>query len=193
MPSTERWLLREVTVSGSRLDCRIRDGRIAELAPRLSAAADETVIGGDGGELLPGLADHHIHLRALAAARRSLDLDGADLTHVPQDPGTGWLRVVGAGVELQRADLDAVWPERPVRVKHRSGALWTLNSAAITRLGPGASPAEIVTGQFWRAGERLRSMLDLLKRPTWQRSRPSWPVMASPMSPMPVRTPTPRR
>jgi predicted amidohydrolase YtcJ len=161
MPSTERWLLRDVTVSGKRLDCRIHDGRIAELAPRLTTAEGETVIEGHGGELLPGLADHHIHLRALAAARRSLDLKGADLTEVPQDAGTGWLRVVGAGVELKRADVDAVWPQRPVRVQHRSGALWTLNSTALERLGPGASPAEIATGQFWRSGERLRSMLDL--------------------------------
>jgi hypothetical protein len=54
MPSTERWLLRDVAVSGKRLDCRIRDGRIAELAPRLTAADGEMVIEGNGGELLPG-------------------------------------------------------------------------------------------------------------------------------------------
>jgi len=161
MPSTERWLLRDVTVSCKRVDCRIRDGRIAELAPQLTVAEGETVIAGDGGELLPGLADHHLHLRALAAARRSLDLHGADLTRVPQDAGTGWLRVVGAGVELTRADVDAVWPERPVRVQHRSGALWTLNSVALERLGRGASADEVATGQFWRSGERLRAMLDL--------------------------------
>jgi predicted amidohydrolase YtcJ len=161
MPSIDRWLLRDVTVSGTRVDCRIRDGRIAELAPQLIEAGGETVIEGNGGELLPGLADHHIHLRALAAARRSLDLHGADLTEVPRDAGSGWLRVIGAGVELTRADIDAVWPERPVRVQHRSGALWTLNSMALERLGPGASADEVATGQFWRSGERLRAMLDL--------------------------------
>jgi predicted amidohydrolase YtcJ len=117
------------------------------------------VIGGNGGELLPGLADHHIHLRALAAASRSLDLHGADLTE--GGTGTGWRRVVGAGVELKHAEVDAVWPERPVRVQRRSGALWTLNSMALERLGPGAGPDEIATGQFWRSGERLRAMLDL--------------------------------
>jgi predicted amidohydrolase YtcJ len=161
MPSTERWLLRDVAVSGKRVDCRIRDGRIAELAPSLTAADGEMVIAGHGGELLPGLADHHIHLRALAASRRSLDLHGADLSQVPADAGSGWLRVVGAGVELMRADVDAVWPERPVRVQHRSGALWTLNSVALQRLGAGASSDEIATGQFWRSGERLRAMLEM--------------------------------
>ena len=161
MPSGERWLLRSVTVAGRRLDCRIRDGRVAELGAGLPAREGEQVVDGAGGELLPGLCDHHVHLRALAAARRSIDLRGGGLADRPADPpGTGWLRVIGAGVELHRAQLDAVWPDRPVRVQHRSGALWTLNSAAVARLRPGATAEETATGQFWRAGDRLRRLLD---------------------------------
>jgi predicted amidohydrolase YtcJ len=110
---------------------------------------------------LPGLADHHIHLRAAAAARRSLDLGGADLGAADDDGGTNWLRVIGAGVELTRADLDDRWPHRPVRVQHRSGALWTLNSAALATLRPGASEQELRSGQFWRSAARLRSLLDV--------------------------------
>jgi len=162
MPSAERWLLRDVRVGGTRTDCRIRDGRVADLRPRLPAADGERIIIADGGELLPGLADHHIHLQALAAARRSLDLAGAALADAVTDvPGDGWLRVIGAGEELKRADLDAVWPGRPVRVQHRSGALWTLNSPAIGLLRPGATGEEMTTGQFWRSGARLRALLDL--------------------------------
>ena len=161
MPSGERWLLRTVAVAGRRLDCRIRDGRIAELGSGLQAADGEQVVEGSGGELLPGLCDHHVHLRALAAARRSIDLRGGALADRPPDaPGTGWLRVIGAGQEVRRADLDAVWPDRPVRVQHRSGALWTLNSAALAQLRPGVTAEEQATGQFWRAGERLRRLLD---------------------------------
>src|SRR4051794_36411231 len=162
MPSSERWLLRGALVDGRRADCRIRDGRIVELAPGLAPAEGEQTIDATGGELLPGLCDHHLHLRALAAARRSVDLRGGGLADVPPiEPGAGWLRVVGAGDELFRADLDAIWPDRPVRVQHRSGALWTLNSAAIDRLAAGATARERASGQFWRAGDRLRALLDL--------------------------------
>jgi predicted amidohydrolase YtcJ len=161
MPSNERWLLREATVAGRRLDCRIRDGRVAELAPALTGADGEATIDARGGELLPGLADHHIHLRALAAAGRSVDLRGAGIADAPSDDAPGWLRIIGAGDELTRGELDAIWPDRPVRVQHRSGALWTLNSAALAQLGPGATAEELTTGQFWRAGDRLRAMLHL--------------------------------
>ena len=49
-------------------------------------------------------------------------------------PG-GWLRCVGYDDDvagpLDRHALDALVPRRPVRVQHRSGALWVLNSAAL--------------------------------------------------------------
>ncbi len=159
MSSAERWLLRDVMVAGARLDCLIDDGRIAALAPRL-AAADVRVLDAGGGALLPGLADHHIHLFAAAAADESLDLEGSgDLSRLADWPGEGWVRVIGAGVELTRTDLDRVQAERPVRVQHRSGALWTLNSAAVERLAGALTPAERATGQVWRADERLRRAL----------------------------------
>src|ERR1700683_4378966 len=128
MPSAERWLLRDVRIGRARLDCRIRDGRVVQLGKGLAPSEGEFPLDGRGGALIPGLIDHHIHLRAAAAARHSLDLRGGGLDCVPRDSGTGWLRVIGAGVELTRADLDVAWPDRPVRVQHRSGALWTVNS-----------------------------------------------------------------
>src|SRR5690242_3032679 len=99
MPSSEppngRWLLRSVTVDGQRRDCRVRDGRIVELAPILPVHDGEQLVHGAGGELLPGLCDHHVHLRAVAAARRSVDLRGGGLADLPPlEPGPGWLRVV---------------------------------------------------------------------------------------------------
>ena len=53
--------------------------------------------------------------------------------------GTGWLRGIGfhesvAG-PLDRDRLDALVPDRPVRVQHRSGAMWVLNSAALAVTG----------------------------------------------------------
>jgi predicted amidohydrolase YtcJ len=154
-------------VAGTRLDCRIRDGRIVELAPGLPTVDGERSIDGAGGALLPGLADHHLHLRAAAAAARSIDLAGSGLDAeldavpdaVPDVSGSGWLRVIGAGVTLTRAELDPIWPARPVRVQHRSGALWTLNSAALALLRDGATALELATGQFWRSSARLRFLL----------------------------------
>jgi predicted amidohydrolase YtcJ len=66
----------------------------------------------------------------------------ADLARVlaAADVGSdGWLRAVGyheavAG-PLDRTVLDDVSPPVPVRIQHRSGVLWTLNSAGLARVG----------------------------------------------------------
>lgn len=160
MNAAGRYLLRAVEVDGTVLDCRVRDGTVRELRPDLPAVDGEKVLQGHGAALLPGLADHHLHIRALAAARASVDLSGAaDLTAVPVPPGAGWLRMIGAGTELRREAVDRAFPDRPVRVQHRSGALWTLNSAAVDLLAPGLGAAERQTGQLWRADARLRALL----------------------------------
>jgi len=139
------------------VDVRIAGGRITECAPSRSAFADELdeeVIDADGCALLPGLHDHHIHLRALAAAQASAQVgpeqvrDAAGLAarlreHDATLPAGAWLRCVGyhesvAG-PLDRWALDRLLrrPDRPVRVQHRTGALWMVNSAALARLGLG--------------------------------------------------------
>jgi predicted amidohydrolase YtcJ len=154
------WLLRDVAVEGRVVDCRLENRRIAALGPDLRALAGDEILAAHGGALLPGLADHHIHLLATAALANSVDLaGGSDLSVLKDQPGTGWLRVVGAGVELRRQDVDRARDDRPVRVQHRGGALWTLNSAAIALLGTWLGPDERATGQLWRADERLRQLL----------------------------------
>ncbi|MBV9207184.1 MAG: amidohydrolase, partial [Actinobacteria bacterium] len=156
----DRWLLRGVQVDGAVVDCRIGAGMVLELRPGLEPADGERTIAGAGGALLPGLADHHLHLFAAAAARASVDLTGhADLTAIPVPPGTGWLRLIGAGHAVDRSVLDTVFPDRPVRAQHRSGALWTLNSAAINRLAPALDPEQRRTGQLWRSDAMLRAAL----------------------------------
>ncbi len=162
--AAQRWLLRDVRVDGHAVDCRIAAGRVAELGPALGPAADgEHLLDGAGGALLPGLADHHLHLFAAAAARSSVDLTGHhSLAEVVVPGGTGWLRLIGAGPAVDRAQLDAVFPGRPVRAQHRSGALWTLNSAAIDRLGARLDAEQRRTGQLWRADAKLRVALAAL-------------------------------
>jgi predicted amidohydrolase YtcJ len=154
--SASMWLIRNADVANIRVDCRIRAGRIAELRPGLEPGPSDIVLDAHGGSLLPGLADHHIHLFALAAAAQSIDLRGSPRLDVAASAGgLGWLRVVGAGRELHRAELDDIWPDRPVRVQHRSGALWTLNSRALDLIGAEETADERANGQFWRADERL--------------------------------------
>lgn len=135
-------------------DVRVRDGRIAELAPHLRREGGEAVVEAGGAALLPALADHHIHLYALAAARASVpagppDCRDADALAAALRAADGalphgqWLRAVGfhdslmqgSGRSLDRDWLDCVVPQRPVRVQHRSGRRWTLNSAALHAIG----------------------------------------------------------
>jgi predicted amidohydrolase YtcJ len=129
------------------LDIRV-ETIIAETAPRLDPLPGEEVLDAHGGLVLPGLHDHHLHLRAAAAAIGSIRV-GPPQVHsraelraalAAADVGAdGWIRAVGyhdsvAG-PLDRDVLDAVSPAAPVRVQHRSGVLWTLNSAALAAIG----------------------------------------------------------
>ncbi len=163
-----------------RVDVRIALGRIAALAPQLRPRPGEPALEARGGALLPGLHDHHLHLFALAAALDSVacgpprvrDAD-ALARALGSAGGKGWIRGVGyhesvAG-SLGRCDLDALAPAgRPLRLQHRSGALWMLNGAAVERLGldrgvdaPGVErdAAGRATGRLWRLDAWLRSRL----------------------------------
>ena len=171
-------LIRGAEISaGNRADVLIRDGAVAAVGPGLPATGLATIEAG-GGALLPGLHDHHLHLHALAADTNSVRCgpprvyNAGDLTRaLAAAPGDGWIRGVGyvetvAGV-LDSAGLDALCRDRPVRMQHRSGAMWTLNSTAArlvaldTATDPGVERDESgrATGRVWRADTWLRSRL----------------------------------
>lgn len=167
-----RLLLRDVEIYGAGLaDCRIADGVIVEVARSLQPTG-ETILEGRSGALLPGLADHHLHLAAIAAHQESLDLSavgrGELAAVITQAAGPGeWIRAVGyddsAHGELDRHTLDLWAGSTPLRIQHRSGALWVLNSAALERLAAARSghqgierdPRGIPTGRLWRADDWL--------------------------------------
>jgi predicted amidohydrolase YtcJ len=161
-------LIRDAEVDGRRCDVRI-DG-------------DDEVIDAAGGALLPGLTDHHIHLFATAAdlastvcgppaVRTPAELGEALRRAVPD--GGGWVRGVryheSVAGDLHRIPLDALRGDVPVRVQHRSGALWMLNSRAADAVGlDGCEHPGIerdgegrATGRLWRADDWL---LDRLPR-----------------------------
>ncbi|PBC47557.1 amidohydrolase family protein [Rhodococcus sp. ACPA1] len=158
-------------------DVMIRHGGVVAIGTGLDAGGAE-VIEGLGGALLPGLHDHHLHLHATAADASSVKC-GPPHVRTPGDlaraldaaPGDGWIRGVGyvetvAGL-LDAAALDRLHGRRPVRVQHRSGAMWVLNSAASALVGldcahhPGVErdDDDRPTGRVWRADAWLRERL----------------------------------
>lgn len=172
-------LVRCAEVEGRRVDVRVAAGRIVAVGPDLDRAGEE-VIDADGGALLPGLVDHHLHLFALAAAQSSTrcgpptvyDRPGLAVALATARADThGWVRGVGydetvAG-PLDRDALDDLHRDRPVRVQDRSGALWTVNGAGVRELGLWQADHPGVerdldgrpTGRLWRADGWLRTRL----------------------------------
>jgi predicted amidohydrolase YtcJ len=71
----------------------------------------------------------------MAAARSSVDVS-TGLDALREAPGDGWLRGMNlTSDDVDRWTLDAVRGDRPVRVQHRTGALWVLNTAAARAVG----------------------------------------------------------
>lgn len=134
------------------------------------------------------MQDHHIHLFAAAAALASVDCTPVAASDrdalaraLREHPGDarGWVRGVGHwepdGASLDRAALDAIEPERPVRVQHRSGQLWSLNSAGLAAVGidrDATTPRGVErdahgepTGRFFRVDRWLRERLGPVAAP----------------------------
>ncbi|MEU9347874.1 amidohydrolase family protein [Streptomyces sp. NPDC048278] len=173
-------LIRDAEAEGQRCSVRVRGGVVAEVGAGLVRAPDEEEVDAAGGALLPGLTDHHLHLFALAAAVSSVRCGPPDVRDRPALRAAlhravpdrhGWVRGIGydervAG-SLDATGLDALRADVPVRVQHRSGALWVLNSLAGERAGlaygrhPGIErdAAGRPTGRLWRADDWLRARL----------------------------------
>lgn len=146
---------RATLLDGRTVDIRVgaQIDEVGQVGQGLVARRGEGVLYAGGGTVLPGLYDHHVHLRSAASALDSFFVGPpgvstrAQLTQLLSNatPGAdGWIRAVGyhesvAG-ELDRAALDAVVPDIPVRIQHRSGALWILNSEALGRVGLAEHP-----------------------------------------------------
>ena len=92
-------LIRHAEVDGEDgVDVRCSNGEVTQIAARLTGNPGETVIDAEGGALLPGLHDHHIHLFSLAAARQSVLCGPPAVTDMGtlgkilgQQGGDGWI------------------------------------------------------------------------------------------------------
>lgn len=135
----------EVAGRGALVDVRCAQGLVSEIGSSLPRINGEQVLPGFGAGLLPGLHDHHIHLLALAALSGSVQcgpphvVNAGQLAqvlraHARAGGQSGWLRGVAyhetvAG-PLDRWQLDHIVSDRPLKIQHRSGKLWIVNSAA---------------------------------------------------------------
>jgi predicted amidohydrolase YtcJ len=140
-------ITRASLLDGTVVDLRVED-TIRTVAERLVPEPAEDVYDARHATVVPGLHDHHVHLRAAVAASTSVQVGPPRIRTAAQfrdalwgaaRDAEGWVRAVGyhdsvAGA-LDRHLLDDVSPPAPVRVQHRSGALWTLNSVALSRIG----------------------------------------------------------
>ncbi|MDL9936575.1 amidohydrolase family protein [Gordonia sp. ABSL1-1] len=152
---------------------------ITEIAENLDSGGAPVVDAG-GRAVLPGFSDHHLHLFALAVADASVRCGppavadagqlGAALRAARPD-GVGWIRGTGyvesVSGDLTAKRIDALESARPVRIQHRSGAMWMLNSRAVAQCGLAAArhpgierdDAGYPTGRVWRADDWLRERL----------------------------------
>lgn len=133
----------DAEVDGAVVDVVVEAGRIRAIGRDLRCRGMSVVDAGRGA-LIRGLHDHHLHLLAMAAADRSLDVAPAAgptefdaALRAARRDGT-WLRVVGYEDRhgpLDRARLDRLAPGRMVRVQHRSGAAWVVSTPGLAAIG----------------------------------------------------------
>ena len=186
-------LITDVQIAGHshRVDVRCAEGRIVAAGPSLRRWAGEVRLSGDGAALLPGLHDHHIHLFALAVLRNSVHCGPPQVTDpaalarvINADRGTGWLRGVGyhesvAG-DLDRWQLDRLCGDRPLKLQHRSGKLWMVNSLAarLLSLDEHAGLAGIELDATGRPSGRLFRLDGWMRERTAQAGPPRMPSLA---------------
>ncbi len=147
-------------------DIRCRDGLVAGIGESLTPSPSDHIVDASRCALLRSLHDHHLHLMSMAAQLTSVKCGPPEVTDLESlekairgVPGNGWIRGVGyhesvAG-DLESSTLDEICPDRPIRVQHRSGRLWILNSRAQEELGLVGN----ASGQLYRKDEQVRKVL----------------------------------
>ncbi|HEV8063273.1 MAG TPA: amidohydrolase family protein [Acidimicrobiales bacterium] len=173
--TSRRLLLRGAEVGGELVDVSIGSDRIDEVAGVIVPAPADEVVECGAGALIPALYDHHLHLLSAAAAETSVNLaapqvidraglERALLAAAASRSVGSWIRAVGyhesAAGDLDRQELDRIVPDSPVRVQHRSGALWMLNSLGLASLG-----IQSDTGRLFGADETIRQRLQPAEPP----------------------------
>jgi predicted amidohydrolase YtcJ len=167
----------------------IGDGSIVAVAPDGALPPEQTTgalrVDARGGALLPGLHDHHLHLFATAARESSTWCGAPEVSSLGDlldrlfevafsDPEQRWLRAVGWDEDRSgwpdRHVLDRAVNGRPLRLQHRTGAMWVLNTAGLAEVGlldGGELPRGVELDASGQPTGRLRG-LDRWLRERWR-------------------------
>ena len=169
-------LIRNAEIHSGELSDLRTDGAVILGIGRIDPLPGETVLDAKGGALLPGLHDHHIHLAGLAARSASVWCGPPDVTTPEQlaaclrRPGNGWIRAIGYHESVlglpDARELDQLVADRPLRMQHRGGRMWLLNSMALSLLLERSEPPAGLerdgsgfTGRLFDSDDWLRSAL----------------------------------
>lgn len=147
-----------------RFDILCDGPQIKLIQPHPISARDCDVLDACGGAVIPALVDQHIHLLSLAATSYSVKCGPPEINSMEElilalksAPGNSWIRGIGyhesvAG-DLTERKLDSWITDRPVKIQHRSGKLWALNSPAKREL----QLSRESTNQIFRNDEVVRT------------------------------------
>lgn len=165
-------------------DVRLGGGAIIGIGA-LQAEPGEPVLDAAGGTLLPGLHDHHVHLLSYAASLTSLRCGPPDVTSGAElvdalrsahaRDAQGWIRGIGyhesvAG-DLDRQWLDRFGPDCPIRIQHRSGRLWVMNSEALDAMSAEGRVPVPSDGRLFEQDEHLGARVGARLPPVADASR----------------------
>jgi len=147
----------------------VRGGRIlavgADEEVRAAVGRDAEVVDVEGGLVLPGFQDAHVHpvmaglnmlrceLHGTTSAQECLDRIAAYAAAQPDVPwilGAGWSMESFPGGTPTRQALDAVVPERPVVLTNRDGHGVWVNTAALRVAGITSSTPDPADGRIER-------------------------------------------
>lgn len=159
----------------------VRDGKVVfagDLATARNQAKGLPLVDLKGAAAYPGFVDSHVHLTGVGLREMTLNLDQvgsvAELTaavkawnaaHPGSEPlaGRGWIETHWPEKRFpNRADLDAVVPDRPVVLGRADGHAAVLNSAALKLAGITRDTTDPAGGRIERdaAGEPTGMLID---------------------------------
>jgi predicted amidohydrolase YtcJ len=145
---------------------RVRAGRITAVErPDSEANGSATAVDLNGGTLLPGFIDAHVHPVFGGERMRRCDLSGARslpeyldviAAYLKANPADGW--VIGGGWSMEAfpggvpaaESLDGLVPDRPVFLPNRDGHGAWVNTAAMRLAGIDAATSDPADGRIER-------------------------------------------